>query len=117
MPPKATAKCQKQSGGQLRGRLGQIAKSTRSVVGNVVAGLKAMSRSLLNFVPAGAKQGPTVVSVTFDGPAEVFNLTVSGCHEYFANGVLVHNCYDEVRYMVLDDKPAFTAAVDIDLAM
>jgi len=26
------------------------------------------------------------------GARRVFNLTVEGCHEYFANGVLVHNC-------------------------
>lgn len=33
-----------------------------------------------------------VVSVTPAGPAQVFNLTVDGAEEYFANGVLVHNC-------------------------
>lgn len=34
----------------------------------------------------------------------VFNLTVEGAPEYYANGVLVHNC-DTTRYMVayLDD--------------
>lgn len=31
---------------------------------------------------------------------EVFDLTVEGEHEYFANGVLVHNCMDAVRYGV-----------------
>jgi len=29
---------------------------------------------------------------------EVYDLTVEDCHEYFANGVLVHNCMDAVRY-------------------
>ena len=31
------------------------------------------------------------------GKADVYNLTVGGCHEYFANGVLVSNC-DALRY-------------------
>ena len=29
---------------------------------------------------------------------KVFDLTVDGCHEYFANGILVHNCLDASRY-------------------
>ena len=31
----------------------------------------------------------------------VFNLTVEGTHEYFANGVLVHNCTDALGYACL----------------
>lgn len=31
----------------------------------------------------------------------VFNLTVEGTHEYFANGVLVHNCADALAYALL----------------
>lgn len=31
---------------------------------------------------------------------EVYDLTVSGDHEYFANGILVHNCMDALRYVV-----------------
>lgn len=30
----------------------------------------------------------------------VYNLMVKDCHEYFANGVLVHNCIDPLRYVV-----------------
>lgn len=39
-------------------------------------------------------------------PMPVFNLTVEGCPEFYANGVLVHNC-DALRYMVrhLDGRP------------
>lgn len=33
------------------------------------------------------------------GRGEVFNLTVSEVHEYFANGVLVSNC-DAERYII-----------------
>lgn len=31
---------------------------------------------------------------------EVFDLTVEDVHEYIANGVLVHNCMDEIRYVI-----------------
>lgn len=34
---------------------------------------------------------------------EVYDLTIEGEHEYFANGVLVHNCIDAVRYYVLGE--------------
>jgi hypothetical protein len=32
------------------------------------------------------------------GTSPVFNLTVDGAHEFFANGILVHNC-DAKRYV------------------
>jgi phage terminase large subunit len=31
----------------------------------------------------------------------VYDLTVEGQHEYFANGVLVHNCLDALRYVAM----------------
>ena len=34
-------------------------------------------------------------------PAPVFDLTVDGPPEFFANGVLVHNCMDSLRYAVM----------------
>ena len=34
---------------------------------------------------------------------EVYDLTIDGEHEYFANGVLVHNCIDAARYYVLGE--------------
>ena len=34
---------------------------------------------------------------------EVYDLTIEGEHEYFANGVLVHNCIDATRYYVLGE--------------
>jgi PBSX family phage terminase large subunit len=33
--------------------------------------------------------------------ALVYDLMIEDCHEYFANGILVHNCVDCVRYAVL----------------
>ena len=35
------------------------------------------------------------------GKADVYNLTVDGEHEYFANGFLVHNCTDAVAYALM----------------
>jgi len=30
----------------------------------------------------------------------VYNLDVEDAHEFFANGVLVHNCIDSLRYVL-----------------
>lgn len=39
----------------------------------------------------------------------VYDLTVEGCHEYFANNILVHNCLDSIRYAVYTHKvPEYT---------
>ncbi len=45
-------------------------------------------------------QGHVVKSITgvSVGLKKVYDFTVEGEHEYFANGVLVHNCIDSVRY-------------------
>lgn len=43
--------------------------------------------------------GVHVLSVRAAGQQPVWNLTVEGSPEYFANGVLVHNC-DAMRYVV-----------------
>jgi hypothetical protein len=43
----------------------------------------------------------SVVACRAVGRAEVYNLTVAGTPEYFANGVLVHNCLDALRYFCL----------------
>lgn len=42
-----------------------------------------------------------VVSVQKREKAPVYNLTVQDQHEYYANGVLTHNC-DATRYMVIN---------------
>ena len=33
---------------------------------------------------------------------EVYDLMIENEHEYFANGILVHNCMDATRYVVLE---------------
>jgi hypothetical protein len=32
---------------------------------------------------------------------DVFDLTVEGDHEFYVNGILVHNCHDSLQYLVL----------------
>ncbi|KEJ91700.1 PBSX family phage terminase large subunit [Synergistes jonesii] len=40
-----------------------------------------------------------VQTITSGGCAsKVYDLTVADCHEFFANGILVHNCVDAIRY-------------------
>lgn len=36
------------------------------------------------------------------GSAEVYDLAVHDCHEYFANGALVSNCWDAARYYAIE---------------
>jgi intein/homing endonuclease len=45
----------------------------------------------------------TIVQLSVEGQDidDVYDLTVDECHEYFANGILVHNC-DATRYAVTD---------------
>jgi hypothetical protein len=38
------------------------------------------------------------IDVLSQRKARVYDLTVEGCHEFFANGVLVHNCMDAANY-------------------
>jgi PBSX family phage terminase large subunit len=40
------------------------------------------------------------VSVGNSQEKQVYDLMIEDCHEYFANGVLVHNCIDPIRYSV-----------------
>jgi intein/homing endonuclease len=47
--------------------------------------------------------GESIVDVTRSPvlSERVYDLHVEGVHEYFANGVLVHNCIDAIRYIVI----------------
>lgn len=38
-------------------------------------------------------------------PQQVYDLTVEDRHEYFANGILVHNCMNAGRYAIYSDDP------------
>ena len=43
------------------------------------------------------------VQVISEDYADVYDLHVDYCHEFFANGILVHNCIDAIRYVVLEE--------------
>ena len=40
------------------------------------------------------------IEIRSEEKREVFDLQVNDIHEYFANGILVHNCLDALRYAV-----------------
>tara|TARA_R100000544_G_scaffold37136_1_gene27315 strand:- start:88 stop:1521 length:1434 start_codon:yes stop_codon:yes gene_type:complete len=40
--------------------------------------------------------------ITGAGNQRVYDLMVEDCHEYYANGILVHNCIDAMRYLAQD---------------
>lgn len=46
------------------------------------------------------------ITVVSDSKEEVYDLYVEGSHEYFANGLLVHNCLDGSRYFIMEEIPA-----------
>jgi Hint domain len=52
-----------------------------------------------------SRNGPAlkrVRAVYSAGRAAVYNLTVADRHRYYADGVLVSNCYDALKYLLLD---------------
>jgi phage terminase large subunit len=69
--------------------------------------------STVTVPPAGARSGSTATRTSSAAPVRVvrisavpgrqpvYNLTVAGSPEFYANGVLVHNC-DALRYMVAE---------------
>ena len=43
-----------------------------------------------------------IKSITYAGRADVYNMEVEGTHDFAVeNGTIVHNCYDEVRYLCM----------------
>ena len=57
------------------------------------------SNSLPTSIPSKKIALGRVLTVREAGAAErVYDLTVEGQHEFFANGILVHNCIDALRY-------------------
>jgi len=47
------------------------------------------------------------------GRAAVYDLTVADAHEFFANGILVHNCYEDTGRF-FEAKPFIPRAANID---
>lgn len=42
-----------------------------------------------------------VAKIEYAGKMDVFNMEVEDVHCFEANGFVVHNCYDDVRYMCM----------------
>jgi hypothetical protein len=43
-----------------------------------------------------------IKSIYYSGKADVYNMEVDETHNFaIENGVITHNCYDEVRYMCM----------------
>ncbi len=43
-----------------------------------------------------------VIAIAPAGKSDVYNLEVDGTHDFVVeNGVIAHNCYDEVRYFLM----------------
>jgi hypothetical protein len=66
--------------------------------------LMMLNHNALNAVQYSSKtniQGLKIVqlSVLDQYESDVYDLMVDECHEYFANGILVHNCIDPARYI------------------
>jgi phage terminase large subunit len=82
--------------GELR-RLMMSSESALSVI-NISGGTSTHRHKLVH---------GRVLTVTDGGIAErVYDLTVEGDHEFFAGGVLVHNCIDSLRYAVENERRA-----------
>jgi hypothetical protein len=64
-----------------------------------------VEKNLLHHFQAGLNSAIKIVELKHlekDGSwqEKVYDLEVEDCHEYFANGVLVHNCADALRYAI-----------------
>lgn len=76
-----------------------------------------MSLELANFVIRNFQETDILKHYFAQSPVEgvaigkekrrVYDLTIEGCHEYFANGLLVHNCLDALRYAVYTHKISY----------
>ena len=66
------------------------------IVNNAAKNTKQSTLELQNFVIKTAKLKHLGKDESYN--AIVFDLMVEDCHEYFANGILVHNCIDSSRY-------------------
>jgi len=84
----------KQSTGRMLRGLGRLILSTSSYARN--AGLRSKAERLIR--ESDSARPPVthdggIVSVRAAGAKHVYDISVEGEHEFFANGVLVHNCH------------------------
>lgn len=79
--------------------------------------LNTLAKSVVNYIQQGTlvKQDSVIqtarlvqIDVIENYEQQVYDLSIDECHEYFANGVLVHNCIDAKRYSMSDkQRPSF----------
>jgi hypothetical protein len=115
-PLKATKQFQRRNVLKLPKKLGVQSDQRgqrQKFVSNVVMSFRRLPQKLLNSVTQIVRPKIYVKDVQPAGVEDVFNITVAGCHEYYANGVLCHNCYDETRYMILDERPEYAGSVKL----
>lgn len=56
---------------------------------------------ILNTQKGYRLEGAHLVKITPAAIEQVYNMSVEGFHEYFANGILVSNSYDDMRYALM----------------
>ena len=84
----------------VRQRAGEIQELTmnRGFASNVEKHSFAINMQKENFAVENVVEEISLVSV---GKDNVYDIEVDDMHEYFANGILVHNCIDASRYAVM----------------
>ena len=78
--------------------LGNLVSIKLLNVSNAEPSIKPATQELQNIVILTAKQKH------YGQEERVYDLMVDECHEYYANGVLVHNCIDAARYAIFSKK-------------
>jgi hypothetical protein len=71
--------------------LGKIENPGLLFVNNATMNIKQQDK-LQNFALGNAEEFPIVVAIEQSSPTKVWDLTVDGPPEFFADGILVHNC-------------------------
>jgi hypothetical protein len=115
----ATKQCRRKNATKLQRKRGRTAgrnHQRKGLVNIAARNTKHTTPKFQSSVTPIVKQTHCITDVKKAGVETVYNLTVADCHEYFANGILVHNCYDETRYMLLDNKPTFAGSVSVGVA-
>jgi hypothetical protein len=69
------------------------------------AGLSMPATDITREPPALESAAVWLWQLQSGGNANVYNLTVDDAHEYYANGILVHNCADACRYFLQSVGP------------
>jgi len=79
-------------------RLGIIENIKNIIAKYVIKNMKQDTEEFLNTAIITAKLKHFEQGESYK--AQVYYLMIEDCHEYFANGILVHNCIDALRYAV-----------------